>query len=396
MRRPLFLLLAILLILPLSSARRTSSSVRKEKQENARKIENTRRQLDANAAQTSRELKNLQSIEGKMRVKRNEANSLRTSANNVKMNSDVLADSIKYNTRHLEALRESYGKALRTIRNRRHYSSPAAYVLSAGSFNEARSRIRYLEELSQWQAEKARSLKAATSRLKVQQGRLDSLHNVLATNLDSLAAVEQTLRIQRNQADAVVGSLKRQRRNLGKVLKEQERLARKLDDELNRIIEEESRRNEKKPEQKHPENDTRLTGSFASNKGKLPSPVDRAATVVSTFGRHTHEELEKVQTQNNGMDFETTKGAQACAVFPGVVSMVIVMEGFDNVVLLRHGEYLTVYAGIDGLKVRKGQKVEAGQSLGSIYSDPTDNDRTRLHFEVRHEKEKLNPADWLR
>lgn len=125
-------------------------------------------------------------------------------------------------------------------------------------------------------------------------------------------------------------------------------------------------------------------------------PVSGTAIIVSDFGRHTHKELSKVEVMNNGIDIETMPGASALAVYPGVVSMVIVMDGYHNVVLLRHGEYLTVYAGISELAVRKGQSVIAGQSLGTIYSDPADDGRTRLHFEVRHEKEKLNPAEWLR
>ena len=271
-------------------------------------------------------------------------------------------------------------------------------MLSAESFSQAHSRVRYLQELAKWEQEKAASISVATQRLKRQHRAVDSLHNVLRTNLDSLASAEEELRIQQHQASAVVSSLKRQSKNLRSVLREQERLARQLDDELNRIIEEEQRKQQEKPERKNEPRpkDNKLTGSFASNKGRLPLPVDREATVVSTFGRHSHQELEKVQTQNNGIDFETVKGAQAVAVYPGVVSMVIVMEGFQNVVIVRHGEYLTVYAGIGTLKVRKGQNVEAGQPLGTIASDNSDGDRTRLHFEVRHEKQKLNPADWLR
>ena len=125
-------------------------------------------------------------------------------------------------------------------------------------------------------------------------------------------------------------------------------------------------------------------------------PVSGSAVIVSDFGRHTHKELSKVEVQNNGIDIETTPGASAVAVYPGTVSMVIVMDGYHNVVLVRHGEYLTVYAGIAELAVHKGQEVSAGQALGKLYYDPADGGRPRLHFEVRHEKDKLNPADWLR
>lgn len=398
MRKIIILLLAVIVFVPLASARRNSTSVRKEKQENVRKMERTRRQIDDNNAQTARELRNLQSIEGRMVTKRKQAERLRRYAENTRLAAEELADSIKLNTANLESLRKSYAASLRAIRGQRHVSSSVAYVLSAESFSQAHSRVRYLQELAKWEQEKAASISVATQRLKRQHRAVDSLHNVLRTNLDSLASAEEELRIQQHQASAVVSSLKRQSKNLRSVLREQERLARKLDDELNRIIEEEQRKQQEKPERKNEPRpkDNKLTGSFASNKGRLPLPVDREATVVSTFGRHSHQELEKVQTQNNGIDFETVKGAQAVAVYPGVVSMVIVMEGFQNVVIVRHGEYLTVYAGIGTLKVRKGQNVEAGQPLGTIASDNSDGDRTRLHFEVRHEKQKLNPADWLR
>ena len=138
-----------------------------------------------------------------------------------------------------------------------------------------------------------------------------------------------------------------------------------------------------------------LSERFEQAKGKLRMPLDASATIVGNFGRSTHSEYSKVEIQNNGIDFQSAPGASAVAVFDGVVTMVIRMDGFQNVVLLRHGDYLTVYAGIDTLNVRKGQTVAKGQKLGTLHSN--DGGRsTKLHFEVRHEKEKLNPAHWLK
>ena len=83
-------------------------------------------------------------------------------------------------------------------------------------------------------------------------------------------------------------------------------------------------------------------------------------------------------------------------MFDGTVTAVVVMDGFQNVVIVRHGEYLTVYAGLSDLRVRKGDKLKTGDLIGTVFSDPADGGRTRLHFELRHEKDKLDPADWLR
>lgn len=125
-------------------------------------------------------------------------------------------------------------------------------------------------------------------------------------------------------------------------------------------------------------------------------PVDGNATIVSNFGRRTHTEFARVEVQNNGIDIEAASGANVLAVHDGTVSMIILMDGFRNVVLVRHGEYLTVYAGLENLNVRKGDYVHAGQSIGTLHTIPGDEHGTRLHFEVRHEKEKLDPRQWLR
>jgi len=144
------------------------------------------------------------------------------------------------------------------------------------------------------------------------------------------------------------------------------------------------------------EADRKLTGSFASNKGRLLFPVAGRYTITSKFGTYNHPDFAKVQMNNLGIDIEVPRGTSTRAVFDGVVSSIFRLDGYHNVVILRHGEYLTVYAGIDALAVKKGDKVKAGQNIGSLYSDPDDGGRTSLHFEIRHEKQKLNPSEWVR
>lgn len=144
------------------------------------------------------------------------------------------------------------------------------------------------------------------------------------------------------------------------------------------------------------ENEEKLAGSFEDNKGKLKSPVSAPYKIVKPFGRHRHPELRHVETNNGGIDIETTSGADACAVFNGTVSVVFKTDGFNIAVMVRHGNYLTVYVNLENTYVRAGDKVIAGQAIGKVYSDPDDDNRTILHFEIRKEKEKLNPAKWIR
>ena len=139
-----------------------------------------------------------------------------------------------------------------------------------------------------------------------------------------------------------------------------------------------------------------LTGSFESNKGKLPYPIGGSCRVVRTFGKQRHPELRHVMTDNGGIDLEAPHGAVARAVFAGKVSAVFSQPGYGMVVMVRHGHYLTIYVGLESLTVTTGTEVKAGQALGIVADDADGGDRALLHFEIRHEKTKLNPMDWLR
>ena len=139
-----------------------------------------------------------------------------------------------------------------------------------------------------------------------------------------------------------------------------------------------------------------LTGSFESNKGKLPYPIGGSCRVVRAFGKQRHPELRHVMTDNGGIDLEAPHGAVARAVFAGKVSAVFSQPGYGMVVMVRHGHYLTIYVGLESLTVATGTEVKAGQALGIVADDADGGGRALLHFEIRHEKTKLNPMDWLR
>ena len=135
---------------------------------------------------------------------------------------------------------------------------------------------------------------------------------------------------------------------------------------------------------------------FASLKGSLPNPVTGHFTIVKRFGKQQHPSLPHVVTDNAGIDLETTKGATVRSVCDGEVSAVFRPEGYNSVVVIRHGSYMTVYANLSNVSVSSGQKIKAGTNIGSVFSDPKDNGRSVLHFEVRNGRQKENPEAWLR
>lgn len=140
-----------------------------------------------------------------------------------------------------------------------------------------------------------------------------------------------------------------------------------------------------------------MDGNFESNKGKLPVPVTGSYRIVKQFGRHKHPVLEYVTIDSPGIEIEAAANAAARSVFAGTVTNIYKVDNeYNYVVLVKHGSYTTVYAGLKTLNVKKGDSVKAGQSLGSLFPDVNDTSHAVLHFQVRKGTTKLDPQAWIK
>ena len=140
--------------------------------------------------------------------------------------------------------------------------------------------------------------------------------------------------------------------------------------------------------------DRQLSGSFERNRGILPVPITGPYVIVSHYGQYAVDGLRNVKLDNKGIDIQGKPGAQARAIFDGKVAAVFQLNGLFNI-LIRHGNYISVYCNLASASVKTGDTVTTRQALGQVFSDGADNGRTVLHFQLRKEKEKLNPEPWL-
>lgn len=392
MKRIALILMLICVCCFPSEGRRNSRAVRKDKEQTARQITETHRKISANTARTERELAQLERIQVAIDEANGDLTALQRKRDALDRRTKMVEDTLTALEDRLTALRASYSSVLRSIRRQRSVAGRTSAIFASQSASQGARRLRYLDQLAKWEKNKAAELKKTKEETQLRRQELETLLAKVADNESAQQEKLEELSQRRQSAEQLVESLKKQGKNLQDVLNRQKAMAQELERELQRAIEEESQVAAPSPSTTAP-----VTGTdFAQAKGKLMRPIAGTSTLVSNFGRRTHEEFEKVTVQNNGVDFEAPAGAKAVAVFPGTVSMVIVMQGYQNVVLIRHGEYLTVYAGLTNVLVRKGDTVKAGDELGSLQTSPSGTDYGRLHFEVRHEKEKLNPSDWLR
>jgi septal ring factor EnvC (AmiA/AmiB activator) len=139
----------------------------------------------------------------------------------------------------------------------------------------------------------------------------------------------------------------------------------------------------------------RLSDNFAANRGRLPVPVTGQYSIVSAYGEQQYQDLKYVRVVNNGIDIQATSGSEARAVFNGKLTSVFVQPGYNNSVIIRHGNYLTVYSNLSEVYIKQGEEVKTGQSIGKIFTDSENDNATILHFELWKEREKQNPQPWL-
>ena len=321
----------------------------------------------------------------------------------------------------LEAKKKTYAIAIRKMYSHKNNQDNLLFILSSKNFSQSYHRIMYLKAFSGWQKKQADEIVNNQNKINREKELLVANRNEKQDLLNSRQNEENQLNIEEANRKAEVKKLEGNKRTLQDELAKKEREANALNKQIERIIAEEVLKAEKaakeavakeinnanteKVESRTAEvkggyamtnSERNLSSTFAGNKGKLPFPLNGKYNIVGYFGVHQHKELSRVVTKNNGIDIETTSENEARAVFNGVVSRVFTLPGYNNSIIIRHGNYLTLYSNLDQVYVKQGDNVNTRQALGKIYTDKEKGNATTLHFELWKEQTKLDPLDWIK
>ena len=278
------------------------------------------------------------------------------------------------------------------------------FIFSAEDFNQAYRRIKYFQQYGSYRRMQAELIVKTHDMLALKELELERQKAEKQNLLSNEQAEKTLLEGEKQQVNGTLQSLGKQEKELKATLRSKQKAVAELDNAIQKIIAEEIRLAEERARAAAGTSKTssgfaltpeelQLSEDFAGNKGKLPWPTERRI-VSGTFGEHQHPVLPRVKINNNGIDILTSEGEHARAVFNGEVTRVISVPNFNNVVIIRHGEYLTVYSNLDEVLVSKGQKVETKQQIGRIYTNRNQN-KTEMHFEIWKAKDLQNPAFWL-
>lgn len=440
-----------------SAKKETPEEMRRRQQKAQKEIKLTEEQIRENDRKVKTGLAELGRIDADMGRTQKRVDSLaaQVGALDVRI-ADLLAQT-EATRGELDKLREAYRKAVKRMRLRRGGASALAFIFAAEDFNQAMRRMRYLKQFSEWRSTQSAKIEEKAQKLHYETELLSQTRADKDRMLAREAASRNQLASQRSRQDALVADLRKNGNALRSHLQRKQAEARDLSSRIAALIAEEQRRQEREQEAakakaeavekekrlaaqqektersvkgstgavaKKEEKKSSKTGkgyaearkrtprggkksaaanaaavgtasTFEGLKGRLPRPVAGAFNVTGRFGRHPLPSLPNVEYDNPGIDAECARGAHAQAVYPGRVSGVYMLPGYGTVVIVSHGSYYTVYGNLSAVSVKVGDQVSQGQRIGSLASDPDDDSRTSIHFEVWRNRVKLNPLDWI-
>jgi len=291
----------------------------------------------------------------------------------------------------LISLKKEYEQALLGSFRSSKASNEIAYILSAKDFNQGYKRLKYLQQVTKFRRQESEIIMELKSEIELSRKKME----------EDLAKVSQLktreeqqkylLQDEKNRQQKIVKTLSSKEAQLQRELEEKKRIAKRIESEINKLIDEERKRSataELSPELKI------LSDNFMENRGKLPWPVDRGV-ITSHFGLHQHPVLKYVTEKNIDIEITSSGVTPVKSVFRGEVARVFSIRGANMAVIIKHGKYYTVYLNIIEVKVKQGDKVQTGQLIGRVFNDSDDGDKAVLKFMLSEETDYLDPELWI-
>ncbi|MDD3479816.1 MAG: peptidoglycan DD-metalloendopeptidase family protein [Paludibacteraceae bacterium] len=311
----------------------------------------------------------------------------------------------------LRYLKADYAKLIRETHVRRNHFSPLLFILSSDNAGQAYRRFRYLQEFSDYRKKQAFEIQRVTAQLAVKEKNLTNDVDKKERVLTEKEREAKKLESDRQQESKMLTQLQKKEKKLKDQQKKQQRQANELNNKIQKLIAAEIRKDEERRRQAANESakesgkpvpttfemskDEKLVaGNFERNKGKLPLPVERGF-ISGHFGVQPHPVLKHVTTNNKGVYIQAPAGSTARAVFEGVVTQCFMVPGSNSAVIVKHGNYRTVYSNLTEIYVKEGDKISTKQKIGKIFVDTENDNKTELYLMIYRDTSIQNPELWL-
>lgn len=352
--------------------------------------------------------------ENLIRITNQQANLLTRNINeNINKISDLREELTKMKADYAEMVRKSYKS--------KNQQNRVMFLLSSENFLQAYKRVQYMKQYANFRKKQGEGIKEKTEQLQKLNADLIEQKKDKQKLISENEASKKALTKERKDQRDLVATLKKDEGKYTSQIRNKQREADEIDrqiealikaaiEEANRLAREKALAESKaagttvstknvitKPAKTEAfaltAEDKALAASFASNKGKLPWPVEKGM-VIKSFGRHQHPQFPNVTTNNSGVEIATNDNAEVRTIFDGQVMAIQLIKGANKVVFIQHGDFISVYSNLATVNVKKGDKVSTKQTIGTVAKSPTEG-RTVLKFYIYQNKTKINPADWI-
>ncbi len=334
-------------------------------------------------------------------------------------------------TRDVQAMQADYGKMVRNAYRRKMMSNPLLFLLSAENINQIFRRWIFLRKYDRFRKNQADAIAFTKNSLSKKITNLEETHRKKENLLIALQGQKSTLSTEMVDKEKLLKVLEKDESRFRQDLQKKQEAHEALNQAIERIIQEEIRKQvdearRPKPNKpattapvatntapvttpppnavNTPSNNTSeeedaaipedgVSIAFKQTRGQLPWPVENGF-ISRGFGRQKHPTLRNIEITNNGVDIRTDASAVVRAIYEGKVAGVQFIPGHDYTVILQHGNYYTVYSNLSETNLSKGDRVKSKQVIGRVSSNAITG-ASELHFELWHQKTRLNPAGWI-
>ena len=304
-------------------------------------------------------------------------------------------DTVHAMQNEVTQLRKEYADMVYAAYKNYKLNNFLVFLFASKDFNDATRRISYMRRYNRMRQQKAEQIKSVADSLHVQIGELENRKAELTKVRDTRTQEVSSLGKDEKQYQSSLSEINTKSGKLSSEIRKKQSQINKLQQRIQAIIAEEARKNRATPKSAAQEEYiANLSGRFDQNKGLLPYPV-RGGVIVDRYGVHPHATQKGLMVNNKGVNIASGSGAEVRAVFEGDITQIVFVQGLNNTVIIRHGNYLTTYSNLASVNVKTGDKVTLNQVIGRL-SNSDDSDDCVLHFEIWKETENLNPEQWLR
>ena len=292
--------------------------------------------------------------------------------------------------RILEGYKRDYAQMIRQTHYARLQQSPLLFLMSSDSFQQLARRARYLQEFAHFRQEQVARIARTQAEIDTQNDLLQANRNDKKQALSKRKREQDNLKRDERKQQTMLTQLKSKEKDLNKQLNQKQKKVAELNKKIDEMIRKQTEKASKTTLTKEQQ---LIAGGFEANKGRLPWPVERGM-ISGHYGKQQHPVYSQVMMDNKGIYIQTTAGMKARAVYKGEVTSCF-MVGGTYAVIVQHGNYRSVYSNLSKLSVKQGDKVDTKQTIGTIFTDPEQDQKTELYFQIYKDRNILNPELWI-